>query len=198
MPSNHLILCHLCLLLPSVFPSVRVFSNESVLYVMWPKYFSFSISPSNEYAGVISFMIDWFDLLAVQGLARVFSNTTVQNYQFFSTWLSLQSNSHIHTSVQFSSVQLLSHVHSLRPHGLQYTSLVCPSPTPGACANSCPSSWWCHPTISSFDVPISSYLQSFLTSGSFQMSQLFTSVAKIPEFQLQHQSFQWIFRTDFL
>ena len=69
MPSNHLILCHPLLFLPSIFPSIRVFSNESVLRIRWPKYwsFSFSISPSNEYSGLISFRIDWFDLLAVQG-----------------------------------------------------------------------------------------------------------------------------------
>ena len=68
MPSNHLILCRPLLLPPSLFPSIRVFSNESVLRVMWPKYcsFSFSISPSNEYSGLISFRMDWFDLLAVQ------------------------------------------------------------------------------------------------------------------------------------
>ena len=64
MPSNHLILCHPCLLLPSIFPSIRVFSNESVLCIRWPKYWSFSISLSNEYSGLISFRIDWFDLLA--------------------------------------------------------------------------------------------------------------------------------------
>ena len=69
MPSNHLILCHPLLLLPSVFPSVRVFSSESALRIRWPKYWSFSvsISPSNEYSGLISFRIGWFDLLAVQG-----------------------------------------------------------------------------------------------------------------------------------
>ena len=69
MPPNHLILCHPLLLLPSVFPSIRVFSNESVLHIRWPKYwsFSFSVSPSNEYSALISFRIDWFDLLAVQG-----------------------------------------------------------------------------------------------------------------------------------
>ena len=68
MPSNHLILCHPLLLLPSVFPSIRVFSKESSLHFRWPKYwnFSFSISPSSEYSGLISFRIDWFDLLAVQ------------------------------------------------------------------------------------------------------------------------------------
>ena len=67
MPSNHLILCHPRLLLPSIFPSIRVFSNESIFHIMWPKYwsFGFSISPSNEYSGLISFRMDWLDLLAV-------------------------------------------------------------------------------------------------------------------------------------
>ena len=69
MPSNHLILCCL-LLLPSIFPSIRVFSNESALHIRWPKYWSFSISPSNEYSGLISFRIYWFDLLAVQGTLK--------------------------------------------------------------------------------------------------------------------------------
>ena len=72
MPSNHLILCRPLLLLPSIFPSIRVFSNESVLRIRWPKYqsFSFNISPSNEYSGLISFRMDWLDLLAVQGTLK--------------------------------------------------------------------------------------------------------------------------------
>jgi len=72
MPSNHLILCHPLLLSPSIFPSIRVFSNESVLCIKWPKYwsFSFSISPSSEYSGLISFRMDWLDLLAVQGTLK--------------------------------------------------------------------------------------------------------------------------------
>ena len=72
MPSNHLILCHALLLLPSIFPSVRVFSHESALLIKWPKYwsFSFSISPSNAYSGLISFRMDWFDLLAFQGTLK--------------------------------------------------------------------------------------------------------------------------------
>ena len=69
MPSNHLILCHPLLLLPSIFPSIRVFSNESALRIRWPS-FSFSISPSNEYPGLISFRMDWLDLLAVQGTLK--------------------------------------------------------------------------------------------------------------------------------
>ena len=114
MPSNHLILCCPLLLLPSILPSISVFFSESVLHIRWPKYWSFttSMSPSNEYSGLISFRIDWLDLLAVQGtlksllqhhsskasvllhstlkgLSRVFSNTTVQKHQFFCTQLSL-------------------------------------------------------------------------------------------------------------
>ena len=97
MPSSHLILCRPLLLLLPIPPSIRVFSNESTVHVRWPKYwsFSFSISPSNEHPGLISIRMDWLDLLAVQGtLERVFSNTTVQKHQFFSTQLSSQSNSH--------------------------------------------------------------------------------------------------------
>ena len=86
MPSNHLIFCcPLLFLLCSVFPSIRVFSNESALHLRWPKYwsFSFSINPSNEYSGFISFRINWFDLLTVQRTLKSLSNNTVQKYQFF-------------------------------------------------------------------------------------------------------------------
>ena len=91
MPSNHLILSHPLILLPSIFPSIRVFSNDSVLPIRWPKYWSFrfSISPFNEYSGQISFRMDWLDLLAVQVTLKVFSNTIVQKHQFFSVQLSL-------------------------------------------------------------------------------------------------------------
>ena len=98
MPSNHLILCHPLLLLPAVFLSIRVFSNESVLHIRLPKYwsFSFSTSPSNEYSGLISFrMAGWISLLS-KGLSGI-SNTTVLKHQFFGAQLSSQSNSHIHT-----------------------------------------------------------------------------------------------------
>ena len=103
MPSNHLILCRPLLLLPSVFPIIRVFSNESVLCIRWPKYwgFSFSISPSNEYSGIL---IGWFPLgltglisLLSRGLSWVFSNTTVQKHRFSGTQPSLWLNSHIST-----------------------------------------------------------------------------------------------------
>ena len=87
---------------------------------------------------------------------------------------------------------------TLWPHGLQFTRLHCPSPTPGACANSCPSSQWCLLNISSSVVPFSSCLQSFPASGDSQWFSSLHQVAKVLELQLQHQSFQWIFRTDFL
>ena len=98
IPSNHLILCY-PLLLPSNFPSIRVFSNESDLHIRWPKYwsFSFSISPSKEHPGLISLRMDCWISLQSKGLSRVFSNTTVQKQQFFCTQMSLESNSHIHT-----------------------------------------------------------------------------------------------------
>ena len=90
MPSNHLIRCHPLLLLPSIFPSTRVFSYESVLHIRWPMYwsFSFSISPSNEYSAVISFRMDWLYLLQSKRLSRVFFNATVQKQQFFGAQLS--------------------------------------------------------------------------------------------------------------
>ena len=106
MPSNHLIFCCPLLLLPRIPPSIRVFSSKSALCIRWPKYwsFSFNISPSNEHPGLISFRMDWLNLLPVQGtlkslffFSRVFSNTTIQKHQFFGAQLSLQSNSHIHT-----------------------------------------------------------------------------------------------------
>ena len=102
MPSNHLILCHPLLLTPSIFPSISFFffPNESVLCIRRPKYqnFSFSISPSNEYwnIGLISFRVDWFDLLAVQRILKIFCSTAVRKHQFFgaqSSW----SNSRIRT-----------------------------------------------------------------------------------------------------
>ena len=93
MPSSHLILCHPLLLLPSVFSSMKVFSIESALHIRWPECwsFSFSISPSNEYSGLISFRIDWFGLLAVKGTVRLLSNTTVWKHQFSSAQSSLWS-----------------------------------------------------------------------------------------------------------
>ena len=98
MRSNHLILCCPLLHLPPILPSIRVFPSESTLHMRWPKYwsFNFNISPSNEHPGLISFRIDWLDLLAVQGTLKSLLQHHIQKHQFFSTQLSLQSNSHIH------------------------------------------------------------------------------------------------------
>ena len=99
MPSNHVILCRPLLFLPSIFLSIWVFSDESVLSVRWPKYwnFSFSISPSSEHSGLISFRIDWIDLLPIPRTLKVFSHTMVQKHQIFGAKLSWWSNFHIHT-----------------------------------------------------------------------------------------------------
>ena len=93
------IFCFPLLHLPSIFPSIRVFSNESAFHIRWPKNqsFDFSISPYNEYSGLILFRIDWFDLLLFKGLSRVFSSMTVLKHQFFGTQPSLWSNTHLCT-----------------------------------------------------------------------------------------------------
>ena len=98
MPSNHFILCHY-LLMPSIFPSIRVFSSESALCIRWPKYwnFSFSISPSNKYSELISFKIDWFDLHVVQGTLKSLLQHNSSKESIFDAPPSLWSNSHIHT-----------------------------------------------------------------------------------------------------
>ena len=98
MPSSHLILCHPLLLLPSIFPSIRVFSSESFLHIRWPKYlnFSFSISPSNEYSGLISFKMQWLELLAVQGTLKSLFQYHSSKASVFGSQFSLWSNSHIH------------------------------------------------------------------------------------------------------
>ena len=112
IPSNYLILCHPLLLPPPIIPSIRVFSNESVLPNGWPKYwsFNFSIRPSNEYSGLISFRMDWLDLLAVQGTLKSLLQHRSSNHQFFGARLSLSSNSHIHTWL-------------LESHSFDYTDL---------------------------------------------------------------------------
>ena len=117
MLSNHLILCCPLLLLPSIFPRIRVFSSESALCIRWPKYwsFSFTISPFNEYSGLISFRIDWLDLLAVQGDSQE-SSTTIWKNQFF--------NSHSCTWLLEKPCSVVSD--SLWPHGLWLTRLLCP------------------------------------------------------------------------
>ena len=99
MPSNHLVLCRPLLLPPSIFPSIKIFSNESALHIRWPKHwsFSFNISPSNEHPGLVSFRMDWLDLLAVQVMLKSLLQHHSSKASFFSAQLSSQSNSHIHT-----------------------------------------------------------------------------------------------------
>ena len=171
IPSNHLILCHPLLLLSSVFPSIRVFSNESALYSRWPKYwsFSFSISPSSEHPGVISFRMDWLDLLAVQGTLKSLLQhhsskaSILQRSAFFIVQLShpcMTTGKTIALTRQtfvgkimsllfnmlsrlvISSVQFSHSVvsNSLRPHESQNSRPPCPSPTPGVHSDSRPSS----------------------------------------------------------
>ena len=107
-PAIYLILCHPFLFLPSIFPNIRVFSNESVLHIRWPNYwsFSFSISPSNEYSGLISFRIDGCESLAVQGTLKSLLQTIVWKHQFLSTQTSLWPNSHINTWLQEKTIAL--------------------------------------------------------------------------------------------
>ena len=203
MPSNQLILCHLLLLLPSIFPSIRVFSSESVLCIRWPKYWSFS---SNESSMNIQ---DWFPLgltglisLQSTGLSRVFSNTTVQKYQFFCVKLSLWSNSHIYTwllekpSIQFNSVQscltLCNSMDSSTPGLPVHHQLLESTQTHVHWVGDAiqPS----HPLT--FPPPLAFYLSQH--KGLFQWVSSSNEVTKVLEFQLQHQSFQWTPRTDFL
>ena len=115
---------------------------------------------------------------------------------FTCLWPSLFLSMELYTvSVQFNCSVMSD---SLRNHRLQHTRPLCPSPTPRVYSSSHPLSQWCHPTISSSVIPFTSCLQSFPASGSFQWVSSSHKVAKVLEFQLQHQSFQWIFRTDFL
>ena len=133
---------------------------------------------------------------------------TLINFNSFSFFLPSGNSFPTHTqtmtytfsSVQFSSVQFSRSVmsDSLRPHELQHARLPCPSPTPRVYSNSCPSSRWCHPAISSSVSPFSSCPQPLPASGSFQWVNSSHEVAKVLEFQLQHQSFQWTPRTDLL
>ena len=184
MPSKHLILCCPFLLLPSILPSIRVFSNELALHIRWPKYWSFSIRPSTEYSGLISFRTNWFDL-AVQGTLKSLlqhhsSKTSILlGSAFFIVQLShpyMTTGKTIALTQSVSSVQFSRSVvsDSLRPHGLQHIRPPCPSPSPRVHSDSRPSSQWCHSAISSSVGPFSSCPQSLPASESFPMSQLFT------------------------
>ena len=130
MSSSHIILCHPLLLLPSNFPSIRVFSREAVPCIRWPKYwsFNFNVSPSSEYSGLISFRIDWFELLAVQGTLK----SLLQQHNLETLYR------HEFSSVQFSRSVMSD---SLRPHESQHARPPYPSPTSRVHPDSRPSSW---------------------------------------------------------
>ena len=176
MLSNHLILCHYLLLLTLIFFSVKVFSNEFFFTLCGQ---SIVASPS---ASVLPRNIqDWFPLevsnmisLESKGPSRVFSSTTIQKHQFFTDCSHEIKGGLLLLQTCFSVAQSCL-THSFQPHGLQHTRLPCPSPSPGACSNSCPLSQWCHPTISSSVIPFSFCLQSFPAAGSFLMSRFFSS-----------------------
>ena len=147
MPSSHLILCHPFFLLPSIFPSIRVFSSELALCIKWPKYwsFSFSISPSNEYSGLVSFRMDWFDLLAVQGTLKSLLQHHSSKHQFFSAQFSLWSSTWVsgcyflHLRNEESEVRsvcdLLKGIHTVNSKAR--TRLQIPPPTRVSCSPSC-------------------------------------------------------------
>ena len=177
MPSNHLVLHRPFLLLLSIFSSIRVFSNELALCIRWPKYWSFSVSSFNEYSWLISFKMDWFDQLAVQGALKsllqhhnskglILWRSTFFMAQLSHPYMSTGKTIQFSCSVVSNSLRLHEPPHARPPH---------PSPTPRVHPNPCPLSQWYHPTISSSVVPYSSCPQSFPASGSFQMSQLFAS-----------------------
>ena len=167
IPSNHVILC--CpLLLPSIFPASGSFS-VSQLFVSGSQSIGASASGSVLPMNIQSwFPLGLTGLISLQSKrpSRIFSNTTVEKHHVSVLYLLYW------VSVQFSHSVMS---HTLRPHGLQHARLPCPSPTPGACSNSCPSSQWCHPTTSSSVIPFSSCLQSFPASASFLMSRFFAS-----------------------
>ena len=137
MPSNHLILCCPLLLLPPVFPRIRLFSNESALFIRWPKYwsFSFNISPYNEHPDLISFRMDWLDLLAVQEtLNSLQYHSSKASVLQCSAFLIIQlSHPYIFSSVQFSRSVVSD---SSRPHESQQARPPCPSPSPGVHSDS--------------------------------------------------------------
>ena len=170
MPSNHLILCCPLLLLPSIFSSIRVFSNDLALQSggqsIGVSALASYLTPLHKIASCLIYYACNLHLFLV---ARMYAPKSRSLCQFICWCISGVRNS---LSVQFSHSFMCD---SLRPHKLQHTRPPCPSSTPGVYPNSCLLSRWCHPTISASVVPFSSCLQSFPASGSFQMSQFFTS-----------------------
>ena len=185
MPFNHFILFGPLLLLPSICPSIRVFSNESALHMRWPKYwnFSFSISPSNEYSGLISFRIDWLDLLVAQGtlkslLQHSSKASILQHSAFFIVQLSQETVRVTRVVLPWLyylfKVQSLSCVRHFATLWIAARQAFLSITNSGVHPNSCASSQWCHLAISSSVIAFSSCPQSLPASGPFPLSQLFT------------------------
>ena len=177
---------HSLLNIYSWIPHTHLKFNNLKLHTLLPQYLRCSLLPELHLTNCITILT----IFQVWSLGVILNSPNPSLYSLplpFSPLISFKSE----VSPQFSHSVVSN---SLRPHGLQHARLPYPSPTPGA--YSCPLSLWCHPTIS-FSV-VSSRLQSFPASRSFQMNQFFTSGGQILAFQLQHQSFQWIFRNDFL
>ena len=149
---------------------------------------------------------EWAEWLTCNRGPHLVLCTTLSSMSFFfffwsEAWVFGQNRSNVFFSncwLQYSQFSGSVLSNSLQPHGLQHAMPPCPSPISGASSNSRPLSWWCHPTISSSVISFFSRLQSFPTSGSFTMSQLFTLGGQRLQFHLQHPSFQWIIGTDFL
>ena len=200
MPPNHI--CHPLLLLPSFFASIRVFSYESVLHIRWPKYFSFSVSPCNEYAGVISFTIDWFELLAVQGTLKSLlqQHSSKPSILQHSAFFTIQISHPYISSVQFSHsimstlCNLMDYSTPVLPihHQLPELAQIHVHRVGDAIQPS-------HPLMS----PSPPAFKLSQNQGIFQGVRFSHQVEKVLEFQLQHQSFQWTprlisFRMDWL
>ena len=204
MPSNHVILCHPLFLLPSIFPSIRVFSNELALRIRRPKHwsFSFNISPSNEYSGPISFRIDRFDLLAVQGILKSLlqHRTSKASILWCSAFFMVQLSHPYMTTGKI--IALTRRIFVGKVMSLFFNMLsrfvIAYLPRSELLLISCLQSL----SVVIFEAqenkvchcfhcfPISSCLQSFAASGSFPVSRLFESGGQVLELQLQHQSFQ--------
>ena len=189
MPFNHLILCRPLLLLPSILPSIGVFSNESFLHIRWPKYwsFSFNISPSNKHPGLISFRMDWLDLLAVQGTLKSLlqyhsSKAPILWHSAFTIIYLLLSHLWLLDDPLSCSTSGFPVRHYLPEFVQTHVHWVGDAFQPS------------HPLSS----PSPPALNLSEHQGLFKWVSSSYQVAKILEFQLQHQSFQWIFRTDCL
>ena len=210
MLSSHLILCCPLLLLPLIPPSIRVFSNKSALHIRWPKYWSFSlsISPSNEHPGLISFRMGWLDLLAVQETLKclIQHHSSKASILWCSTFFIVQLSHPSMTTgktIALTKQTFVGKVMFLLFNMLsQFSSVVTPWTAAPQASLSIANSWRLFKLMSIESVmpsnhlilccliPLSSHLQSFPASGSFQMSWLFASGGQSIGVQLQHQSFQ--------